>query len=59
MQTSPEAVRIPDHSILTPYSKGGLPVVVDHNSIMSLLTSDNAGIIPSRSAYREDAEVIL
>ena len=24
-----------------------------------ILTSDNAGIIPSRSAYRDDSEVIL
>ena len=24
-----------------------------------ILTSDNAGIIPSRSAYREDAEVVI
>lgn len=59
MQSSPEAIRIPDRQVLTPYINGGLPVVVDHNAIMSILTSDNAGIIPSRSAYREDAEVIL
>ena len=59
MKPSLEARPIPSRAILTPYINGGLPVEVDHNSIMILLTSDNAGIIPSRSAYREYAEVVL